>query len=170
MNTAGMNRAFDDRAFVLRNWFSMAILAGATVWGVLEIVRYQTGRSDSTGLLFGVGFLAASAYGVYRLMAEARDTIVRLETGGGQSVVTLWRPWGLQRLAAPLAALDGWRMFIAMKTRSQRTYLLRVDHPANPRPLQIELMPGKTDLTGLRRLAPEAIADFEANTGGRKVG
>ena len=45
-----------------------------------------------------------------------------------------------------------------MKARNQRTYLLRVDHPANPRPLQIELMPRKTALDGLRRLAPEAIA------------
>ncbi len=165
-----MIRIYDDRGFVLRNWASTAILVGATVWGVLEIVRYQTGASDSTGLLFGAGFLAASAYGAYRLFAEARDTIVRLETDsdGGQSVVTLWRPWGLQRLAAPLAALGGWRMYIAVKSRNMRTYLLRVDHPANPRPLQVELTPGKTDLDGLRRLAPKAIEDFEANTGGRR--
>ena len=169
---AGMTRIYDDRGFVLRNWASMAILIGAVAWGLVEIVRYQTGASDSTGLLFGVGFLAASAYGGYRLFAEARDTIVRFETNsdGGQSVVTLWRPWGLQRLAAPMAALGGWRMYIALKSRNMRTYLLRVDHPANPRPLQVELMPGKTDLAALRRLAPQAIADFEANTGGRRAG
>lgn len=164
-----MTRIYNDRGFVLRNWVSMAILAGATVWGVVEILRYLAGSSDSTGLLFGVGFLAAAAYGGYRILNDGRDAIVRLEADldGGASVVTLWRPWGLRRLTAPLDQLHGWRMYIEMKTRSQRTYLLRVRHPDNPRPLQIELMPGRTDLEGLRRVAPEAIADFEMTVGRR---
>lgn len=165
-----MTRIYDDRAFAARNWLSTAILIAAAVWGIVEIVRAAMGNSDDTGYLFGVGFLAAAAYGTYRLIADSRDTIVRLEAdfGSGQSVMTLWQPWGLRRLSAPLSALKGWRLYIAVKTRMQRTYLLRVDHPDHPRPLQIEMMPGKTDLAGLRRLAGEAIEEFEANTGKRQ--
>ncbi len=165
-----MTRIYDDRGLMTRNWISIAILVGAVIWGIAEIVRAYLGMSDDTGYLFGAGFLAAAVYGGYRMFAEARDTIVRFEAddASGQSVVTLWRPWGVQRMTAPLAALTGWRMYIAMKARNQRSYLLRVNHPDNPRPLQIELMPGKTDLDGLRRLAPEAIGDFEMNIGQRK--
>ena len=166
-----MTRLYNDRGFAARNWASTAILAAAILWGIAEIVRVKMGASDDSGYFFGAGFLAAAAYGGYRMLADARDTIFRLEADfdSGQSVVTLWRPWGLQRLAAPLAALTGWRMYIAIKTRQQRTYLLRVDHPANPgRPLHIELRPAITPLDGLRRVAPGAIADFEMNTGGRK--
>ena len=166
-----MTRLYSDRGFAARNWASTAILIVAMAWGILEIVRAKMGISDESGYFFGAGFLAAAAYGGYRMLADARDTIFRLEAdfGSGQSVVTLWRPWGMQRLAAPLDALTGWRMYIAIKTRQHRTYLLRVDHPANPgRPLHIELRPAVTPLDGLRQVAPEAIADFEMNTGGRK--
>ena len=165
-----MIRLYNDRGLAARNWVSAGVLVVAVIWGIVEIVRAKIGASDTTGFLFGVGFLAAAAYGAYRLTAEARDTIIRFEAdfGNGQSVVTLWQPWGLRRLVAPLAELKGWRMYVAVKSRTQRTYLLRVNHPANPRPLQIALMPGKTDMDGLRRLAPEAIEDFETNIGKRR--
>ncbi len=165
-----MTRVYNDRGFLARSWGSMAILVMAVIWGVVEMVRAYVGAGDQTGYLFGAGFMAAAAYGGYRMWSDTRDTIARLEAdfASGQSVVTLWRPWGLQRLTAPLDQLSGWRMYISMRTRNQRSYLLRVGHPANRRPLQIELMPGRTDLDGLRRLAPEAIADFEMNTGGNR--
>lgn len=165
-----MTRIYNDRGLVVRNWVSIAILVGAVLWGILEIVRYRSGASDSTGLLFGIGFLAAAAYGAYRIVTDTRDSIVRIETDfdSGQSQIMLWQPWGMRRLAASRGQLGEWRMYISMKTRTQRSYLLRVNHPANPRPLQIELMPGKTDLDGLRRLAPEAIAEFEMNIGQRR--
>ena len=166
-----MTRIYDDRGFVMRNWVSMAILAAAVIWGGVEILRAAKDGGDTTGYLFGAGFLAASAYGLNRILGEARDAIVRIEadSGSGQSVVTLWRPWGLHRLTGPLEALSGWRLFIAVKARNQNTYLLRADHPDNPRPLQIELHPAKPVPDGLRRLAGEAIEEFEANTGGRKT-
>jgi hypothetical protein len=163
-----MNRVYNDRNAALRNWGSMTVLVLAVLWGIAEIIRTQMGAEDHTGYLFGAGFLAGAAYGGYRLFIDTRDTIMRLEAdfASGQSVVTLWRPWGLSRLAAPLDALSGWRMYISLRTRAQRSYLLRVNHPGSPaRPLQIELMPGKTDIEGLRQVAPEAIRDFEMNIG-----
>jgi hypothetical protein len=170
VSAAGTTRIYDDRSFARRNWASLGILVVAVAWGVAESIRFQIGASDQTGLLFGLGFLVAAAYGFYRLYADSRDAIMRIDADldNGQSVVTLWRPWGPQRLTAPLAALTGWRMYIAMKTRNQRNFLLRVHHPDYPRPLHVELLPGKTDLEALRRLAPEAIADFEMNVGARK--
>ncbi len=166
-----MNPVFDDRGFVLRSWISVAVLVAAVIWGIVEIVRAQTGSSDETGLLFGFGFLAAAAYGLYRLLSESRDQIVRLEAdfGSRQAVVTQWRPWGFQRLATSLDQLTGWRMYVAVRRRNQPTYLLHVNHPASRRPLHIELIPGKKTFEGLRQVAPEAIEEFEQRTGARKA-
>jgi hypothetical protein len=134
-------------------------------------MRTVRGGADQTGYLFGAGFIAAAIYGGYRVLSDARDTIVRIEAdfASGQALVTQWRPWGLQRLATPLDQLTGWRMYVAVKRRNQPTYLLRVDHPASPRPLQIELTPAMKGLDGLRRLAPEAIEDFEVRAGRRRA-
>lgn len=167
-----MTRVFDDRGMAMRNWISAAVLAGAILWGIVEIGRTLVGVADDTGYLFGFGFLAAAAYGAKRLLDDSRDSLVRLEVdfGSGESVATLWRPWGLQRLTAPVGRLSGWNFYIAVKTRQQRTYLLRFTHPARPDwPLQIVLAPGMTALDGLRRLAPQAIEDFEANIGRGKA-
>ncbi len=170
MSETGVTRIFDDRGFAIRNWISTAILVVAIIWGIIELVRAAKGMSDQTGYLFGAGFIAAAAYGGYRMLAEARDAIIRFDVdfGSGQSVATLWRPWGLQRLTVPLDALSGWRLYVSMRTRSQRSFLLRVNHPANPRPLYFDLKPGITKIDGLRRLAPEAIVDFERDSGGKR--
>lgn len=171
MSAPGMAALYDDRGAMWRNWLSTAVLIGALIWGVVEIVRAQMGASDSTGFLFGIGFLVAAAYGAYKMLSDARDTIVRLEADrdGGQSVVTLWRPWGPRRLEAPLGALRNWRMYVAIRKRNQPTYLLRVDHPFAGT-LHIELRPEFKAVDGLRQLAPEAIEEFEIRTGRRKAG
>ena len=168
-----MVRVFDDRGMAWRNWLSTAILAAAVVWGIVEMLRTQMGAADDTGYLFGFGFLAAAAYGAKKLLDDSRDSLVCLEADfdGGHSVATLWRPWGLQRLSAPIGRLSGWNLYIAIKTRQQHTYLLRFTHPDRPDwPLQIVLPPTMTELDGLRRLAPQAIEDFEMRTGRRKAG
>ncbi len=173
MSAPGMTRVFDDRGLVVRNWLSVAVLVAAFLWGIVELVRAQAAVSDQTGFLFGLGFIAASAYGLYRLLSDSRDAIMRFDAdyGSGQSVTTLWRPWGPSRLEAPLAALSSsWRLYVAMKKRNQPTFLLQVNHPGNPRPLHIELTSATKGLEDLRRLAPEAIEDFEIRTGKRKAG
>ncbi len=118
-----MTRIYDDRGQAARNWVSMAILIGAVLWGVVEIVRAATGAADETGYLFGLGFFAAAVYGAYRLVVDSRDVIMRFEAdvSSGQSVATLWQPWGLRRLAAPLDQLKNWRMYIAMRSRASAT-------------------------------------------------
>jgi hypothetical protein len=167
MSAPGMTLIYEDRGLGLRGWFSTAVLIGATIWGCIEILRAQAGTADSTGYLFGAGFLAASAYGAFRLFNDSRDAIVRIEAdfASGQSVVTLWRPWGLKRLVAPLNQLSNWRMYVALKTRNQQTYLLRVDHPASPRTLYIELRPDTKAVDGLRLVAREAMEEYDARTG-----
>ena len=166
-----MISVYDDRGFIWRSWLSTVILVVAVFWGIAELVRAQMGVSDSTGYLFGAGFIAAAAYGGYRMLADARDQIVRLavDFDSGQAVVTQWRPWALQRLETTLDQLTGWRMFVAIKKRNQPTYLLRVNYPARPRPLHIELLPTLKAVDGLRRLAPEAIEEFEVRTGRRRA-
>jgi hypothetical protein len=166
-----MPRLFNDRGMTLRSWISVAVLIGAVIWGGVEIMRAVTGASDETGYLFGLGFLGASAYGLYRMLADTRDTILRIEAdfASGQSVISLWRPWGPVRLAAPLAALSNWRMYVSMRRKNQPVFLLMVDHPSSPRPLQIDLAGAVKDLDGLRRVAPEAIEEFEIRTGKRRA-
>jgi hypothetical protein len=172
MSQSGMVKVFDNSGVIWRSWVSVAVLTGAVIWGAIELVRVYTGASDSTGYLFGFGFLAAAGYGGQRLFLDTRDTLVSLavDFNSRETLAVLWRPWGLTHLTAPLDRLTGWDLFIAIKTRQQRTYLLRFRHPDYPDArLQIELPPTIKDVEGLRRLAPEAIAEFEENTGRRKA-
>ena len=166
-----MTRIYDNRGFAMRNWASSAILAAAFCWGLWEIWRAAHGMSDPSGYLFGIGFVGAAIYGAGRVLDEARDAVVRLETDGasGRSVIVQWRPWGLQRIEGPLDRLSGWRFHVRVGNRNQRTYLLRFELPDRARPLQIELTPTMTALDGLRAVAPEAIAEFEAARGGRRA-
>ena len=80
----------------------------------------------------------------------------------GALVATLWQPTGPLRLAA--GELSNWRSIVKIAGRKTRTFFIYADHAAHPRPLRFDLRQG-TDLTGLRQIAPEAVAEYEAAAG-----
>ncbi len=158
----GATRIYQQRGFIARQRFSTAILLFAFFYGIWELVASFTQPDSANNALFGVLFIGASIYGVVRLMRESGDVVSALDSidDGRRLAVTLWLPWGSRTIAGPREQFTNWRFYIAIAKRNQATPLIRFDHPDNKRPLTILLTPD-TELEGLRKVAPDAVADYE---------
>ncbi len=106
--TDGRERIYEQRGFVGRQRFSTGILLFAFFYGVWELWVGAT-QADSNSLLFGVLFIGASLFGVWRLMKDNGDNVATLDREGDRLAATLWRPWGTARVSAPLARFSNWR-------------------------------------------------------------
>jgi hypothetical protein len=65
-------------------------------------------------------------------------------------------------------ALDqvaGWRHWVKVGRRNMKLHYLLADAPGHPHPLQFEMRPGEAVPDGFRRLAPEAVEDYQTNAG-----
>ncbi|HVZ15020.1 MAG TPA: hypothetical protein VG894_11220, partial [Bauldia sp.] len=123
------------------------------------------GGDQSTGSMFGVLFLAGGLYSFYQLWSEQRDVVTSVERAeDGKLTISVWRLQGPLRLKGPFS---GWRPHVRMSGR-QRQLLLYADAADHPRPLRFELGP-KSDLAGLRAIAPEAMAEYEAMVAGKSA-
>jgi hypothetical protein len=165
-----ITRLYDNPGLSRRLTISAVVLVAAALYGLWELWAAATTANDATtGYLFGIAFVGGGAYGLYQVFAEARDAVVSFafDPATGRSLTTLWRPLAPRRLAASRDDLTAWRFHIKVGRRDVRTYYLYADHAAHPRPLQFELRPGMTIADDLRRLAPEAIDEFERATGSR---
>ena len=160
-----MTRVYTLPGFWWRNNGSMAALVVIAIWGVWELWRAAAGQSDQStqGYLFGAAFIGGAGYALWQLINDARDRVTTLDMDAtsGKSVVTFWRPFWTETLAAERGAIGNWRVHVAVGKRNARTYFMHADHKAYPRPLQFELRQG-IDISGLRSTAPEAVAEFEA--------
>jgi hypothetical protein len=158
-----MKRIYEQRGFIGRLRFSTGVLLFAAAYGVWELYAGLTNPDGPNDAIFGVLFLGAAAYGFMRLMRDSGNVVVALDRdeAGDRLAITLWRPWGTRTIAGPRSAFTGWRFHISVAGRYQRIYLVRVTHASVKGPLAIELKPGITPLDELRKVAPEAIADFE---------
>jgi hypothetical protein len=66
-------------------------------------------------------------------------------------------------LSAPLSSITNWRPYVKITGRNIRTPYLYADHPGHPRPIVFDLR--RADLDSLRKVAPEAIAEYESSIG-----
>ena len=80
---------------------------------------------------------------------------------GGMGVV--WKA-----IDTTLDRLTGWRHWIQTASRGRRVHLLLAREPSYDGTLRFALDPEMTIPDELRRIAPEAIADFERETGRRE--
>ena len=163
-----MTRVYTLPGFWWRNNGSMAALVVIALWGVWEVWRAASEPSDQStqGYLFGAAFIGGAGYALWQLINDARDRVTTfdMDAASGKSLVTLWRPFWMENLAAERDAIGNWRVHVALGKRSARTYFLHADHKAYPHPLQFELRQG-IELTGLREVAPEAMAEYEQKIG-----
>ena len=102
---------------------------------------------------------------------EGRDLVVALDAEGSPSTVTvsLWRPLREMRIVAPAAALTGWRHFVKVGKRNAKAHFLTFNAPGYPHTLQMEMRPGEPVAEGLRRIAGEAVDDYEIASGLRRA-
>ena len=103
-------------------------------------------------------------YAIWQLINDSADTVATLEVdeATGASVVALWRPFWTDKLRIELARIRDWRFHVKVGKRNTRTFFIYADHPGYPRPLQFDLR--RNDVEGLRKLAPEAVKEYEAAT------
>jgi hypothetical protein len=158
-----MTLLYDNRGLWRRNAILIAVVIVAMLWGLWELWHAAHGGDQSSGAMFGVLFLAGGAYSFYQLWSEQRDVVTSVERdAAGALTIAVWRLQGPLRLAGPFA---NWRPHVKLAGR-QRQLLLYVDAADHPRPLRFELGP-KSDLAGLRTIAPEAMAEYEAMVAGK---
>jgi len=161
-----VTRLYENRNIWPRSIGLGIFLVVVLAWGIWELWAAAHGPSTNatSGAMFGVLFLAGGVYALYQLATDWRDLVATLDRdeATGALVATLWQPSGPLRLAA--GELRNWRSFVKVAGRKTRTFFIHADHAAYPRPLRFDLRQG-TDLTGLRQIAPEAVAEYEAAAG-----
>jgi hypothetical protein len=163
-----MTPVYRNRNYLVRQNLSLVVLAVVFVYGLFELWRaFASPGGDTTGAMFGVLFLGGSLWGAYTLWSDGRDVVAALEADfdARQIAVTAWVPFSSRRLVAAIDDSLAWRFWVKPGARGQMSYFLHLALPGSPRPLSIELKRGETPPEGLRRLAPAAIAEFEAATG-----
>jgi hypothetical protein len=160
-----MTRIYDNAGFATRANISLAVLVLVIAYGLWELYAAY-GGNDPTGGLFGVLFVGGGGYGIYTIFTDNRDLVGALDVdeSAGGARLTLWQPFRKVTVEETLTAIAGWRLWTKVGSRSARAYYLLAAAPSHPRPLRFELRRGQTISDGLRRLAPEAIEDFERET------
>jgi len=162
-----MTRILYSPGVAKRSNFSIIILVAVLLYGIWELWHAATVGSDQLALIFGVLFIGGAIYGLRTTLAETRDLVTAFDAdmASGKAAMTLWRPFRAKRIDTTLDQITGWRLWVETGSRGQRAYFLLVREPTHQRTLRLELTRGMTIPDDLRQLAPEAIEDFERETG-----
>lgn len=165
-----MVRVLHFRGMVTRSSISLGILSAVFLYGVLELWYAMSATGDTTATLFGVVFCAGAIYGLRQTMNETRDLVIIFDADpeSGRAELHLWRPFARKVIETSLDKLTGWRLWVQTGPRGQRSYLLLAKEPSYDGTLRFALARGQAIPEILRKLAPEAIADFERETGVRR--
>jgi hypothetical protein len=165
-----------NKGFWWRQTLSLAAVILVAIYGLWELWSATYGSADyhsPFGEIMGLGddryvfgfiFLGGGLYGIWQLINDAADTVSTFEVdeATGASVVSLWRPFWTEKLTIELSRIRDWRFHVKVGKRNARTFFVFADHPGYPRPLQFDLR--NASVEGLRTVAPEAFAEYEAAT------
>ena len=172
-----MTRVYENKGHWWRQTLSLVAVVLVSIYGVWELFwatfgtgDYHSPMGEMFGIgddryLFGVAFFFGGIYAGWTLIRDSADAVSTFDVdeASGMTLTTLWRPGWTEKLVAPMEAIDNWRLYVKVGNRNVRTFYIYADHPNYRRPLNFDLR--RADLSGLRRVAPEAVADFEAATG-----
>jgi hypothetical protein len=165
-----MERIYENAGLVSRSNISIVVLVVVLIYGVWEIYSaVVVNGGESTGIAFGVLFIGGGLYGLQKTMNDTRDLVAAIDAdASGHAAITLWRPFSRQVIETRIADITGIRFWIKAVSRLQRGYNIFFRVPSYPRELSVELRHGQAISDGLRRLAPQAVDEFELNTGVKK--
>lgn len=163
-----MTRLYENKGFWRRSNLSIGFVIVAVLWGAFEFWSALRGPAEgaATGYMWAAAFFFGGFYGLYQLMQEWRDFVtgLDLDEATGTMTVTVWQPQGPLRRTATRGELRNWRSHVRIGKRGARQFFLLADLAGYPRPLRFDLRPG-SDVSGLSRIAPEAVAEYEATAG-----
>ena len=171
-----MTPVYVNKGFWWRQTLSLVAVILIGIYGLWELwsATYATGDYYSPfgsilGIgddryLFGFAFTGGGIYGAWQLINDSADTVSTFEVDEttGNSVIKLWRPFWTEKLTMELSRIRDWRFHVKVAKRNLRTFFIYADHPGYPRPLQFDLRNAAYE--GLRKIAPEAVAEYEAAT------
>lgn len=166
-----MKQLLGTQGMVWRSNLSLAILAAVFAYGLYELWLAATVTSSTTGYLFAAIFLGGAVYGVRAALAETRDLAISFDADidSGHAAIALWRPFHVKRIDTTLDRITGWRHWVQTASRGRRAHFLLAREASYDGMLRFQLEPGMTIPDELRRIAPEAVADFEKETGWKEV-
>lgn len=167
-----MTRIFENRALPRTSNISVVVLIPVILFGFWDLwTAFGTGGEDFTSAMFGVLFVGGGIIGGYTIWNEGRDQAqwfdIDFDTGKG--AVAVWRPFRPRVFETDLDAITNWRHWVKVGKRNLRTHFLVAAVPGYERPVYFELPAGNDIPDGFRRLAPEAVDDYETNTGRKKA-
>jgi hypothetical protein len=165
-----MVRILHFRGMVVRSSISLAILSAVLLYGALELWHAAFGAGSTTASLFGVIFIAGAVYGLRQTMAETKDLVIIFDADPetGRAEIHLWRPFGRKVIETTLDKITGWRLWVQAGPRGQKAFLLLAKEASYDGTLRFALARGQAIPDLLREIAPEAIEDFERETGIRR--
>ena len=159
-----MTTLYVYRRFWGRHIGLLAFLTLVFVYGCFELWRAARAPSGDTsnGVMFGVIFVGGSLFAVRQTLHDHRDLVISLlrNDSDGTLTASVFDRLRAVEIGAPASAFTDWRVYRKPIGRRGAAYFIHVDCALWPRPLRFDLKPG-TNLTGLRSLAPKAVADFE---------
>ncbi len=167
-----MTELYANRSIWRRTYAYAAVIVAAMVWGVFEIWHGMgvEGGDGQSGGMFGVLFIGGGLYAFYQLIGDWRHVVTKLrqDEATGRLTATLWEPTGAKDVSGTPEEFRNWRPHVKLIGRARRSFFIYVDHAAIPRPLRFDLPPG-SDVEGLRRIAPDAVAEYQATIGKPKA-
>ena len=119
-----MTRIYENPGIAKRANFSLIIMVAVIAWGAWELwSAFGTGTEDSTAALFGVLFFGGGVYGIYKTFTDNRDLVTAMDVdfAAGRAAATLWRPLRALKIEDSLDRFTGWRYWVKVGGRSQRT-------------------------------------------------
>ncbi len=160
-----MTALYEHRRFWGRQIGLLAFLVLVFFYGCFELWRalHQPAGDASNGILFGIIFFGGSLYAIRQLLQDNCDLVVTLSRNDGDGTLTasVFANFRAATITAPASAFTNWRLYRKPIGRRGFSFFIHVDCPGWPRPLRFDMKPG-TDITGLRQVAPEAIAELQA--------
>ncbi len=162
-----MTRIFENRRLPRTSNISVIVLAVVIIFGFWDLWNaFGVGSQDPMGAMFGVLFVGGGVIGAYTIWNDGRDQAQWLDVDfdSGRGAIAVWRPFRPLVLEQDLDRMTNWRHWIKVAKRNMRTHYIVVAVPDYPRPIYFEMNLAEPVPEGLRRVAPEAVEDFEANT------
>jgi hypothetical protein len=161
-------RVYTSPGIIGRPTLSIVIVTAAAIYGVFELVRAWRGNFESQmDLLFGVFFVGGGIYGFNKTWNDNRDTVLTLDVDDatGRTALSLWRPFKPLLIETTLDRFRNWRHFVKVSPRGERAHLITAECADYPRPIRFEIQRGKPFPEGLRKVAPEAVREYEEAVG-----
>jgi hypothetical protein len=166
-----MTRLYESPGHRLRTRISLIILIGLILLGIWYLVfRALAAPPGIAGLgpwALSIAFIVAGVAGLVRVLNGARDWVIAMdmEEETGKVVIWLRGALGARRIKTEIHQLCNWRYSAAGRSGRARFRRILADLKGRRRPLIFDVRLAHPVPDGLRRVAPQAVADYERDVG-----